>query len=118
MRFRIKGRGRPKRKTGMNGLETWYAEDLEARRRAGEIQHWAFEPVRFKLGEGAWYKPDFMVMLADGEIQFIETKGHWEEAARVRIKVAAELHPFKFIALTCRCKSKRWSVAKIETFGE
>jgi hypothetical protein len=31
-----------------------------------------------------------------------EVKGMWREAARVRIKVAADRHPFRFIAVTKR----------------
>ncbi len=27
-------------------------------------------------------------------------KGHWEDDARVKIKVAAEMYPFRFVAIT------------------
>lgn len=117
MPFKIRGRGRPKKKTGMNGLETWYAEQLQADLLTGKILYWAYEPLKFKLADGAWYTPDFLVMHPMGEIQLVETKGHWEEAARVRIKVAAQIYPFEFVALTCRCSKRRWSIEKTEVFG-
>lgn len=40
-----------------------------------------------------------MVLRADGVFEVHEVKGHWEDDARVKIKVAAELYPFKFIAV-------------------
>ena len=39
-----------------------------------------------------------MVLRPDGAFEIHEVKGHWEDDARVKIKVAAELYPFKFIA--------------------
>jgi hypothetical protein len=33
-----------------------------------------------------------------------EVKGHWEEDARVKIKVAASIYPFRFIAVTARAR--------------
>lgn len=98
-----KGRARgkkpgPRRK--MNGLERFYAEELERRRLAGEILSWQFEGIRLKLAEGSWYKPDFFVVTREGYFEIHETKGRWQEAARVRIRVAAERYPFfHFVAI-------------------
>ena len=59
-----------------------------------------FEGMRLRLGPGAWYKPDFPTINTAGEVVIYETKGRWMEAARVRIKVAAETYwMFKFIAV-------------------
>lgn len=84
----------------MNKLECAYASHLEALKLAGEVLWHRFEPMKLRLANGAYYKPDFGVKLRDGSFEFHETKGFWREAARVRIKVAAELFPFKFIAIT------------------
>lgn len=87
-----------------------YSQELELRRLAGEISEWKFEHLRLRLAEGAWYKPDFFVLLADGRIELHETKGQWREAARVRIKVASELHPwFRFRAIQWD-KKRGWIV--------
>lgn len=80
------------RRKGMNGLESAYASRLEAQRQAGEIEWWAFEPMKFKLADGAWYTPDFII-LKDGAQFAVETKGFWREAARVRCKVFASKYP-------------------------
>jgi hypothetical protein len=96
----------PKRE--MNATESAYASHLEALKRAGQVLWWRFEPMRLRLANGAWFKPDFGVKLRDGSLEFHETKGFWREAARVRIKVAAELFPFRFIAVT-RKKGGGWA---------
>lgn len=95
------GRGRPPQPASgrMNRTEARYAEHLEARRLAGEIAWYGFEAWRFRLAGRTFYTPDFLVMLADGEIEAHEVKGFWEDDARVKIKVAAELHPIAFVAV-------------------
>lgn len=94
--------------TGMNATEAAYARNrLDADLHAGRIAAWAFEPERLRLshaklsgGQSAWYTPDFRVVGVDGIIEFHEVKGHWEEAAKVRIRVAADLHPYRFVIVT------------------
>jgi hypothetical protein len=88
----------PKRE--MNKTEAAYAAQLEVRKSLGEILWWRREPMRLRLADDSYYKPDFGVLPANRVFELHETKGFWREAARVRIKVAAELFPFKFIAIT------------------
>lgn len=83
------------RKRGMNGLEKAYASRLETLRQAGEVDWYEFEPMRLKLADDTYYRPDFAVV-ANGELSFHETKGHMREAARVRLNVAASKFPFAF----------------------
>jgi hypothetical protein len=73
--------------------EKEYAERLETLRMFGELESWKHEPMRFRLADGAWYKPDFMVIERDGEIAFEEVKGFERPAAILRWKVAADLYP-------------------------
>jgi hypothetical protein len=93
----------------MNQWERQWAAELEALRAAGEVRWYAFEPVRLRLaghGRVAWYTPDFGVAWADGRTEFHEVKGFWREAARVRIKVAAGMYPWPFVAI--RKVDGRW----------
>ena len=84
----------------MNKTEERYSCELEARKRAGEVLWWAFEPVKLRLAEKTFYSPDFMVVLADSTMELHEVKGHWEDDARVKIKVAAQSYPmFGFVAV-------------------
>lgn len=94
-----KAKGRQRHVSGqMNQTEKAHAENLDKRILAGEVSAYWFEQVTFKIAEDCRYTPDFMVMLASGEIEIHETKGHWEDDALVKIKVAAALLPFQFIA--------------------
>ncbi len=83
------------RKRGMNGLEAAYAAHLTLLKHAGDVDWFEFEPMRLKLADGTWYKPDFAVVRG-GQLEFCETKGFMREAARVRLNVAAGKFPFPF----------------------
>lgn len=88
---------------GRNKWERLYAQELDLRKAAGEITAWVYEGVRLRIANGAWYKPDFLVVLPDGLIELHEVKGHWREAARVRVKVTQELYPwFRFLVVRLR----------------
>lgn len=82
-------------------LERKHAQQLEIRRQTGEIRKWWYEPAAWNLGGGTKYRPDFMVLNNDWTIEFHETKGHWREAAKVRIKIASSKFPFRFVAVQC-----------------
>ncbi len=84
----------------MNKLESSYAAHLELRRRAGEIEWFTFDAIKLRLAELTFYTADFFVMAADGALEVHEVKGHWEDDARVKIKVAADKFPFRFIGVT------------------
>jgi len=96
----VRGRTVPKDAAGMNKLEARYAFELEARKRAGEVVWFLFEPFNLRLAERTYYRPDFAVMLADGTLEVHEVKGFWEDDARVKVKVAAAKFPFVFRAIT------------------
>lgn len=83
----------------MNKTEAAYAGVLEKRKRAGEIQWYAFEIVTIKLADDTRYTPDFCVLLANGELEFHEVKGYWQDDSKVKIKVAAAMFPARFWAV-------------------
>lgn len=98
-----------------NRLEEQYAQELELRRRAGEIRRWAPKALRLRIGTDILYTPDFLVITKDGEIQLHETKGHFREAAKVRIKSAAWHYPeFRFMVVYRDRKSGRFVVDEME----
>ena len=105
MRFKVRPRKRPVPGT-MNKLEERYAQHLELRKRAGEIVDYRYERLKFKLAEKTFYTPDFMVTFQD-RIEIHETKGFWEEDARIKIKMAAELFP-EFLFVGVYWKNKSW----------
>jgi hypothetical protein len=83
----------------MNKTESAYASELEMRRRVGEIQWYLFEGIKLRLADKTFLTPDFVVMNDKSEIEIHEVKGFWQDDARVKIKVAADRFPFKFIAI-------------------
>ena len=99
----VKARARPVELFGyrfLNKLERDYALNLEAQRQDGLIRHWTYETMRVRIGNGAWYKPDFVVITTEDFIELHEVKGRWMEAARVRIRSAAKQYPeYTFIAI-------------------
>ena len=110
--IRARGLGRQAARKGRSKLEERYAEHLKLLQLAGEIADFREQAFRLRLAGSAFYKPDFLVILADGLVEFHETKGHWEEAARVRIKVAAELYPW-FTFKAVQFKAGNWVVEEI-----
>jgi hypothetical protein len=102
------------KKGEMNKTEAAYAATLEARRAAGEVAWYKFEGVKLRLANTTFYSPDFAVMLATGELQMHEVKGFWQDDARVKIKVAAELYPFQFLAFRPLSKKAGGGWAKEE----
>lgn len=105
-RWTIRPKGRRARHTpGVpNRTEAEYAAGLTLRRAAGEIVDFWFEAVTLKLADDTRYTPDFLVMLPDGTLEFHEIKGHWEDDAKVKVKVAAQAFPFAIRVLRNRPK--------------
>jgi len=88
----------------MNKTEAAYAATLDARRYAGEVAWFKFEGVKLRLADNTFYTPDFAVMLADGALEMHEVKGFWQDDARAKIKIAADLYPMRFVAIQARPK--------------
>ncbi len=92
-------------KTGQaNKTEAAYGEHLEARRRQSDVVWYRFEGLKLRLADNTFYTPDYAVMRADGAIECHEVKGFWTDDARVKVKVAAEMYPFRFVAVRAKPK--------------
>lgn len=92
-------RGVRKQPGQMNKLEQAYSVYLDGLKHAGLIAWYKFEGIKLRLADKTFYTPDFFVMRDDLTIEVHEVKGFWEDDARVKIKVAADSYPFKFIAI-------------------
>lgn len=87
-------------KTGvMNKTEEAYAQHLELQKNAGVVLWYRFEGIKLRLADNTFYTVDFPLMLSNGELEMHECKGFWRDDARVKIKVAAEMYPFRFKAV-------------------
>lgn len=97
----------------MNKTERAYSEQLDLLLLAKEIVWYKFEGMKFRLADNTFYTPDFIVMNKLCEIEAHEVKGAkaiFQDDAKVKIKVAASMYPFKFIAVFPKLKrnGKGW----------
>lgn len=98
----------------MNKVEASYQEHLELLKRAGEIFDYRWESIKIKLADNTWFNPDFIVFAQDGTVELHDTKGTkkvtrangdresvpWiEEDAKLKLKVVAELWPFRIYSV-------------------
>lgn len=95
----MRARGQRKPIGAMNQTEEAYAKKLENDLSEGRILWYKFEGIKLRLADNTFYTPDFFVMDTQGFLECHEVKGHWEDDARVKIKVAASLFPFKFVGI-------------------
>ena len=101
-------------KTGQKN-KTEQAYELEVLKPAmqdGSISWYRFEGVKLRLADNTFYTPDYCVMRSDGTMEMHEVKGFWQDDARVKIKVAADMYPLKFIAVKRLAKKNGggWSI--------
>jgi hypothetical protein len=106
---KVKAKGRTKHERGqMNRVEREYAAELDLRLKADDIVWWGFEALTLRLADRTTYTPDFVILHNDGLVEIVEIKGHWEDDARVKIKVAAEqFFMFQFVAITVTKRGKK-----------
>ena len=88
--------------------ERLFAWELDEQQKAGEIERWEYEAIKFRLADGAWFTPDFCVWIG-GHLELREIKGGFiREAARVRFLVAKRLFPEFTWRMIQRQKSGAW----------
>lgn len=91
-----RGKTKPRK---MNGTEAKYAAYLNAQKLGGDVLWWSYEAIKLRLADNTYYIPDFLVLTRAGMLEVHETKGFMRDDANVKIKVAAETFPFKFIVI-------------------
>jgi len=92
----------------MNKTEHAYSQRLDLLKAAGQVVRWEFEPLNFRLAPRTYYRPDFLVV-TDECMEVHEVKGFWEDDAKVKFKVAAEMYP-EFRWCWVRRDGKGWEV--------
>lgn len=108
----------------MNATERDYAAMLVSQRLAGAVVDFRYEALSLRLADPAnasddpdgrktavRYNPDFLVICED-RIELHEVKGHMEDDALVKLKVAATLYPWFVFRVVYR-KAGRWIINEI-----
>ena len=90
----------------MNRTEAAYARHLDEQQYAGAVLWWKFEGLKLRLADNTFYTPDFAVLAADGVLECREIKGFWQDDARAKIKIAADIYPFRFMAFKAEAKKR------------
>lgn len=90
-----------------NETEKAYDTHLATLKLAGLVQWYKFEGLKLRLANNTFYTPDFAVVGVDGVMECHEVKGFWLDDARVKIKLAAEIYPFRFYAVKMKKRAKR-----------
>lgn len=90
----------------MNKTEAAYDKHLWELRGGAEILWHKFQAVKLRLADNTFYTCDFCVLSKDGVLEMHEVKGFWQDDARVKIKVAASIYPFRFVAVSVRAKKR------------
>lgn len=94
-------------KTGeRNKSESSYEQHLELLKQANEILWYSFEGIKFRLADNCFYTPDFTVMKKDGMMECHEVKSIWIGDGKIKIKMASEMYPFKFVAIYVKPKKE------------
>ncbi len=104
MRRSIQALGRLKAGTQNKTEAAYEATVLRPGMMSGDIAWYRFEGLKLRLADNTFYTPDYAVMLSGGQIEVHEVKGFWTDDARVKIKVAADQYPFRFIAVRALSK--------------
>lgn len=102
----------PPRYERMNRTEEAWAEMLTLDL---DVLEWRYEEIRLRVGDGAFYTPDFFVITTDGLIEIHDTKGttkagkyYAKEAAMVRIRSCVERYPWFTFKIVWKGKDKQW----------
>ena len=101
----------------MNKTEARYAQHLEALKADGRVLWYRFEGMKLRLADNTFYTPDFVVLPHTGVLEMHEVKGHWQDDARAKIKIAADQYPMRFLAVQER-KVKDGGGWSVEDFSE
>lgn len=74
--------------------EARYYMDLKARVHMGEVKYF-LRQVPFDLIGGIKYRVDFMEVLADGRIVYVDVKGYRTETYRMKRRMVEASYPIK-----------------------
>jgi hypothetical protein len=78
----------------MNRTEAAYSNYLSMMKSLGVIIDFWWDVMSLWMADSTFYKPDFLVMRAEGTLEIHEVKGFMEDDAWVKLKVMAETYPF------------------------
>lgn len=105
-------------KTGeKNKTEQRYEDEvLRPGMLVGDVLWYRFEGIKLRLADNTFLTVDFAVLPADGVLTMVDVKGGQvviQDDARVKMKVGAELYPFRFQYAYPAKSGGGWTVEEI-----
>ena len=85
-------------------FEAGYAKDLDLLKKAGEVVDWVPHVMIPLIVNGETitkYTIDFVVEMKDGTIEYVETKGYFDDYARLRWKLFQAIVPYIYPGAKC-----------------
>lgn len=103
---------------GANATERAYGQHLDVLKAQGGVHDWWWQPFSLRLshaedGPGDYYRPDFLVQLAGGELYIDETKGFMRDDARTKLKLASAIYPcfvFRLVKKVAQKNGGGWDI--------
>lgn len=94
--------------------EAFYNRHIKPNLENGNLLFAHYEQLKFILGPGSTWLPDFVLVTKDGDILVVEIKGFWKADDRIQVKVVAGKFPYLHV-FGARCTTKK--IVKAEGFG-
>jgi hypothetical protein len=92
----------------MNKTEAAYDAHLWQQHSVGAVLWHKFEGIKLRLADNTFLTVDFAVLPKSGVLEMHECKGGWfQDDAKVKVKVAASIYPFRFIVVR-KAKGGGW----------
>lgn len=89
-----------------------YAGRLSEQRDAGAVLWFRADAFRLRLADNTYLVPEYVVMVASGEIEMHILRLHWSADCRARVKQAAMQFPIRFRAVS-RDNAGAWTVEEV-----
>lgn len=104
---------------GQNKTEARFDFYLFSLKIGGTILDYWFEPLKLRIAGNTWYRIDFLIKRQDGSLVGVEIKGFMRDDASIKIKDAAEDHPWLDIYLVRKDRlcQDGWDVRRVTRTG-
>lgn len=103
----------------LNKTEARFDAHLWRQQAVGAVLWHRAQCLSLKLADGCWFRTDFVILPADHVLTIVDVKGAKpmiEEDAKVKMKVAASIFPFRFAYAFPKSRAQEcdWTLEYIE----
>lgn len=92
-------------------IEKKYALHLSFLLQAKKIKRFDYHSERLKLIDYLYICPHFRIVNNEDIVEFHDVKKTWRDQSKERLKIAKNLHPYRFFAITL--KNNQWQSEEV-----